>query len=706
MGLSLGRLGRGLALLGLIAAAPAGVFAPPAGAEEERPERRPIPLPELVVPGLAEQEYVVPQESRTGRPILDVPGSITVVPRPVIEEQKALRLEDVLRNVAGVVRNAGRGFNDDFVIRGFRPTEGSLILRDQFPQAIDDLSPFAEIWNVDRVEVLKGPNAFLYGRSEPGGLINLVTKRPLSESRYHAEFAVGSFDLYRPAFDITGPLWPGGSLFYRLNGLYEKGRSFRDFVDSERAFVAPALTWKIGPDTAVTFLFEYLHDERTRDTGIVAVGNRPARIPVGTFLNDVSDRVVADSYRAGYELTHGLAEDWRLRQAFRFLRLEGSFIGTSVGEPDAAGNARRSRGGFDNIRNQGFGMQTEVIGSFRTGPFVHRPLVGLELTRNLFEGQFMVSTGPVPGINIFDPDHHQPMPGVRPVVGWEIRHDQAGLYLQDEIQITRAWRVIGGGRLDFIGERDEDPVTGRVRREQVFTNFAPRAGIVYQPTLGLSLYGNYSESFQPVGGTNPDGRTFEPVKGRGVEVGAKLDPFRGRLVGTLALFQITKENVPNPDPERPNFRVQTGEERSRGVEIEVVGRLWADWDVIASWAWTEARITADTNPTRRGRDKAGVPEQAASVWTRYRWSHGPLQGLSLGLGLFYVGERPGDLLDSYRLPGYVRLDALVGYEAGPLRAALNIQNVTDTTHYVSGGSRSSVFPGPPLSVLATVAVRY
>jgi iron complex outermembrane receptor protein len=697
------RLLRGLALAVLVVAQPLAVLAQPPRAEEER---KPIPLPELVVPGLIEQDYVVPRESRMGIPILDLPGSITVVPRPVIEEQKALRLEDVLRNVAGVARNAGRGFNDDFLIRGFRPTEGAQVLRDQFPQATDDLSPFAELWNIDRVEVLKGPNAFLYGRSEPGGLINLVTKRPLSESRYHAEFTVGSFDLYRPAFDITGPLGPGGSLFYRLNGLYETARSFRNFVDSERLFVAPALTWKIGPDTDVTFLFEYLHHERTRDTGIVAVGNRPARIPIGTFLNDVSDRVVADTYRAGYELTHRLSEDWRLRNAFRFLRLEGSFVGTNVGAPDAAGNATRSRGGFDNIVNDGFGMQTEVIGRFATGPLVHRPLIGVELARNLFEGEFMIATGPVPGINIFNPNHRQRLPGIRPVVAWEIVHDEVGLYVQDEIQITKAWRVIGGGRLDFIGERDKNPVTGAVRRDQHFTNFAPRAGIVYQPMPMVSLYANYSESFQPVGGANPDGTTFDPVTGRGYEVGTKVDPFQGRLVGTLALYQITKENVPNADPTRPNFRIQTGEERSRGIELEVRGRILPGWDVIGSYALTNAKITEDTNPARVGRDKASVPEHAASVWTRYTLQEGLLRGLSLGAGLFYVDERPGDLLDTYRLPSYVRLDALIGYRTRHFEAALNFQNLADTTHYVSGGGRDSIFPGPPFSVLGTVGVRY
>ena len=219
----------------------------PATAQETRPEdagqeRRPIPLPEQPVTAPWPSPYVSPNESRTGTPLMDAPESITIVPRAIIDDQKAFNLEDVLRNVAGVARQAGRGFNDDFLIRGFRPAEGSMILRDQFPQAIDDLSPPAELWNVDRVEVLKGPNAFLYGRSEPGGIINLVTKKPLLEPRYLFEFDIGSFNLYRPAFDVTGPV-PGTSdhLLYRLNGLYETADSFRDVVNGQKWFVAPAL---------------------------------------------------------------------------------------------------------------------------------------------------------------------------------------------------------------------------------------------------------------------------------------------------------------------------------------------------------------------------------------------------------------------------------------------------------------------------------
>lgn len=694
-------------VLGFVLWLPAAAEAQEPKREEEGQEKRPIPLPEQKVIAPPHSPYVVPEESRSGRPLLEVPEAITVVPRTVIDEQKAFTLEQVLRNVAGVARQAGRGFNDDFLIRGFRPAEGAVVLRDQFPQAIDDLSPPAELWNVERVEVLKGPTAFLYGRSEPGGLINLVTKKPLAEPRYLFELNAGSYNFYRPALDLTGPI-PGtrGHVLYRLNALYESAESFRDVVDGDRVFVAPALTWRLGPDTTLTVQGEYQHHDRTRDTGIVALGRRPAGIPIETFLNDRKDRIEVETYRGSYELLHRFADDWRLRNAFRFVRLVGSFVGTSVNNPGSGGFATRGLGGFDNIVNDGYAMQTEVIGRFTTGPLVHRPLIGVELVRDLFAGDFMTNGGAVPGINIFDPDSDQPLPALRRAVSWRIRHDTVALYLQEEIELFKGFRVLGGGRFDFLRERDQDPVLDGTRRRQTFSNFAPRAGLVYQPLPTLALYANYSESFQPAAGTNPDGQTFEPVKGRGYDVGVKVDPFNGRLVGTLSLYQITKQNVLNPDPTRTNFQIQSGEERSRGIELEVAGTILPGWDMIGAYAYTDARITEDTNFTRVGREKPNVPEHAASLWTRYTFQEGVLKGLSLGGGVFYVGERPGDLLDSYRLPEYVRFDAMVGYRFRQIQAALNFQNIADTTYYVSGGTRTGIFPGAPFSVLGSIAIAF
>ena len=682
----------------------------PAAAQRPGPgeAQQPIPLPEQKVTAPAPSPYVVPNDSRTGTPLHERPESITVVPRTILDEQKAFTLRDVLRNVAGVAQNAGRGFNDDLLIRGFRPAEGSLILRDQFPQAIDDLSAPAELWNVDRVEVLKGPKAFLYGRSEPGGVVNLVTKRPLAQPSYVGQLDIGSFDLFRGAVDLTGPV--GGGLgdraLYRFNGLFQDSASFRDVVTGTRYLVAPALTVKLAPGTEITGQFEHVHHDRTRDTGIVAIGRRPAPVPISTFLNDRQDRIEADTYRAGYELTHALTEDWHLRHAFQYLRLTGSFVGTSVGAPDAAGNATRSLGGFDDILNEGFAVQNDVRGRLTTGPFEHRAFAGIELSRNLFDGAFVNAVAAVPRINIFAPAHRQPLPGVRPVVAWSITHDALGVYAQDDVRLTSAWRILGGLRADFVRQRDVNPVDDSLRRDQDFSHVTPRAGVVFQPIAPLALYASYSESFQPVGGSNPDGGTFDPMTGRGWELGGKLDPFQGRVVTTLALYHITKDNVTNPDPVRPSFQVQTGEERSRGIELDVAGTILPGWDVLVSYAYTDAIVSADTNVTRVGKGKAGVPEHAASLWTRYTFQDGIWQGFSLGLGLFHVGERPGDILNSYQLPDYLRVDALIAYRFKQFQASLNFNNVTDTVHYVSGGSRTSIFPGEPFNVVGSLGVRF
>jgi iron complex outermembrane receptor protein len=445
----------------------------------------PIVLPEVQV-----IDKPSPADSRTSVPLKDLPQSIQVVPREVIEEQKAYKLDEVLKNVSGIAIDNSRGFNEVFLIRGFRPVEGSVVLRDEFSQATDDLSPFAELANIEQVEVRKGPASFLYERFEPGGIINLVTKKPLPKPFYNAHLDIGSYDFYRLAFDITRPFNDPGSLLYRWNGVYENANSFRDFVESERWFLAPALTWKPGTRTEVIFQGEYLHDERTRDTGIVALGRRPADVPISRFLNDPSNEDGSETFRAGYELKHGLGDGWQLRNAFRYLRLDGSFVGTVISEvAEETGEASRFHGGFDNVLNESFAMQTELTGRVQTGPIEHTPFLGIELTRNLFSGSFMIPTGPVPGINIFNPVHGTPLPGVEPIVSWEIRHDIAGVYFQDLISLfADRLQLLGEGRFDFISERDEDPVTGTVRRDQGFDDFSPRAGIVFAVAVPVHVW--------------------------------------------------------------------------------------------------------------------------------------------------------------------------------------------------------------------------
>ncbi|MGH8611838.1 MAG: TonB-dependent siderophore receptor [Gammaproteobacteria bacterium] len=663
-------------------------------------------LPEVEVRGAREQGH-----SRTGVPLKDLPQSIQVIPREVIEEQKAYKLDEVLKNVSGIAIDNSRGFNEVFIVRGFTPSEGSVVLRDEFPEAVDDLSPFAELANIEQVEVRKGPAAFLHGRFEPGGVINLVTRKPLPEPFYSAHMDIGSYDFYRPAFDISGPLTEAGALLYRFNGVYEDAGSFRDFVSSERWFLAPALTWKPSARSEVIFQGEYLRDERTRDTGIVALGRRPADIPISRFLNDPSNEDRSEIYRTGYELKQALGKDWRLRNAFRYLRLEGSYVGTVIGEVDEeTGEASRFHGGFDNVVNQSFAMQTELTGRVQTGPIGHTSFLGFDLTRNLFSGSFMIPQGRTPGINIFNPVHGTSLPAVGPIVSWEIQHDIAGAYFQDLIALFEdRLKLFGGGRFDLISERDEDPVTGTVRREQGFDHFSPRAGIVFQPFSLLSLYGGYGESFVPVGGTNADEGGFEPTIGRGYEAGLKLDALGGRLFGTLAFYRITKENVLNvdPDPARASqgFRVQTGEEESEGIELDLGGTLMPGWEVLASYALTDARITKDTDPTLVGRRKPNVPEHAASLWTRYEIQTGALRGLSLGAGVFYAGEREGDLNGSFELPSYLRADTSIGYRYRHWNLSLNVHNLFDKRYFV-GGERTQIFPGEPLTVIGAIEVSY
>ena len=373
----------------------------------------------------------------------------------------------------------------------------------------------------------------------------------------------------------------------------------------------------------------------------MAVGNRPARIPIETFLNDRADRISTQMYRAGYELIHRFSENWQeSRNAFQFLRLTGSFVGTNVGTPNASGFATRSLSGFDNIENSAFDMQTDVVVASRPDRSSTIQWSASSSPSSSSTGTLPPPTDPSPGSTSFTPTPtsaaRHPFRDLVHIRTTTCRSTSRRGPIFDVLLASSV-----GVRLDPLWERDEEPLTGNVRRDQSFTNFAPRAGLLYQPVPIFAAYFNYSQSFQPAAGTNPDGEGFKPVKGEGLELGAKLDPLKGRLLATLALYQITKQNVLNPDPLRVNFQVQTGQERSRGLELEVQGTILPGWNVIGAYAWTDARVTKDTNPARVGREKPNVPEHAASLWSRYTIQGGALKGLGFGGGVFYVGEQPG-----------------------------------------------------------------
>ncbi|MHC5860445.1 TonB-dependent siderophore receptor [Nostoc sp.] len=667
------------------------------------PDDQPI---ELVVTG--EQDgYSVPDATtgtKTDTPLRDIPQSIQVVPQQVLRDQQVTRLNDALRNVPGVISSFGSSGNSEtsqFTIRGFATSD--TLLRNGLADPLGARS--LELSNIDRVEVLKGPASALFGNGSPGGTVNLITKQPLATPYYAVEATVGSYSYYRGAVDLSGPLNDDKTALYRLNVSYKDAGSFIDFAHDKNLLIAPVLSFAIGERTKLTLEGEYI-DADTSRLSLPAVGtvlpNPNGKIPrnLNTSGPDRNDNYVhEDIGRIGYSLEHKFSDNWSLKNAFRatFYHFETSaLLGTSLDPDDRTLNRILNQGQFN---DEAYNLATDIIGKFSTGSIQHQLLFGFDLSRFDYEYLYTGNRAAAP-IDLFNPVYDQPLGASLSPLNASSLIDALGIYVQDQIALSQNLKLLLGVRFDAFKETDGDLVAN-TESSQSGDAFNPRFGIVYQPLPPISLYASYSQSFTPSIGTSFDGSTFEPERGTQYEVGVKAD-LNQRISTTLAFYNLTRSNVLTQDPNNPDFSIQTGEQRSRGIEFNIGGEILPGLNVIAGYAYTDAIITKDNTYTP-GNLLNNVPKNSFNLWTKYEIQSGSLKGLGFGLGLFYVGEREGDLENSFQLPSYVRTDAAIFYKQGQLRAQLNFRNLFNVDYFESADNILRVYPGEPFTVQGTVS---
>jgi iron complex outermembrane receptor protein len=656
---------------------------------------------ELVVTG--EQDgYRVPNATtatKTDTPVRDIPGSIQVIPRQILEDQKTTRVQEALENVSGVRKQGNFGGTDagGYNIRGFAQ-DGNF--RNGFSD--NDFYSSVDTANIDRIEVLKGPASVLFGQAEPGGIVNIVTKQPLSTPYYSAEFNVGNYGFYRPSFDISGPLTDDGSVLYRLNVAYQNAGSFRDYNFTERVFVAPVITWNISDRTSLTFDLEYHNNNYLFDRGLPSLGDRPAPIPISRFIG-LPQSVYDDSnLRVGYRLEHNFSKDWQLRNGFSFVsgRLAGDYAIGGYGLVDD--QFAPIYIGRDEFSREVYTLQTELVGRFKTGSVVHQPLIGVELRTNVWSYTSFDVADPIL-LDIFNPNYDVDLPAIpEESFSYTTRRDTLGIYLQDQITFAENLKFLVGGRFDAFYRQDDFGTP----EEESLTAFSPRVGIVYQPIKPISLYASYTQSFQPDRflGRSATNEPFKPTEGTQYEVGIKAD-ISEKLSATLAAYEITKTNVVTSDPNDPDLSVQVGEQRSRGIELDIGGEILPGWNIIASYTYTDA-ITSKDNTVPVGNRIDNAPEHAASLWTSYELQTGDLKGLGFGLGLYYVGDRYADLENTSVLSSYFRTDSAIYYKQDNWRLALNFRNLFNETYYETSQSRNIIYPGAPFTVIGSFSIQF
>ncbi|BBK34887.1 ligand-gated channel [Allostella humosa] len=666
-----------------------------------------VSLPGVSVEGRDSAAYRVRSATtatKTDTPIAKVPASVQVVPRAVLDDQQVLRIDEALRNVPGTVFVDG-GEGKSIFSRGFAASvyrDGAL--RTEFTDG-DSSATDLDAYNVERIEVLKGPASVLYGRGNPGGAVNIVTKRPLTTPAYEGRLVVGSNNLMRQQIDLTGALDPARHFAYRLNAVHETADSFRDEVTSRKVAVSPAFQWSPHGGTTVVLDGEIVNMRQTPDVGIPRQGNGPlAGVPIDRFLGEPTDRFRNRKEQARLSLDHDFNGATNLRTSVLYSNTRNDDWYTRGAAVQADGRTLNRTIIDSGFEFEDLGWQADLTHKVVIAGMEHTFLVGAELAKRKTVSIF--DSAAAAPIDIFQPVYGNTAPTAAfSRFRQETDRWQAGLYVQDQIELMRGLTLVLGGRFDHVDQKRTSPGAPLPKKED--QAFSPRAGIVWQPIEPVSLYATYARSFTPVNAfpLSAGGQILEAEKADLYEAGIKLDLLGGRLSGTLAGYQIKRSNVNTPDLENPGFQVSEGEQESKGVEVSLSGEVLPGWKVIAGYAYTDARITAAANNTK-GKRPAGIPEHTASLWSTYELQAGPLAGLGFGGGAVYVDDRFGTSANDFTVGGYTRVDAAVYYRGEGYTLRLNVNNLFDREYYLNPTRTPFLLPGAPRSFLLSLQANF
>lgn len=644
--------------------------------------------------------------TKTDTPLRDVPQSIQVVKRSVITDQQATTLTQALQNVSNVQQSSTAGNRaETFITRGFASNtyaiDGSVLnATGSRPEVNPDLA------GVERVEVLKGPASVLYGRGEPGGLINIVTRRPTTTPTAEATTQLGSFGFRRAEATASGPLNDDATLTGRITGAAQREEGFvENRQDSERQYIGGVLEWNPDEDTKVSLSIDHTRQKQPYDRGlVVGTNDEIIDVPYDSFFGEEWSMVNSRKTRVSLSAEHQTTDWLKLRGTVRYDDAYTTDTGIDLRElrvEDGSMLRRRYTDRVEDMRN--LDLQFEGVMTFDTGNIGHTVLAGVQHTRSHMD--FWSARAPsIAPIDIYNPVYGAPMTptALENVYVQDIL--ASSVYLQDQIAFSDQWKALVGLRYDYFDHTVEHSVGDE---EPPFDGGALtwRAGLVYQPTDRLSFYTSYATSFMPQSALNSDGQVLDPEEGWQVEAGVKAE-LTDRLSATFSVFHITKNNVAVAVDEEDYSRL-SGQQRSRGAEIDITGEIMDGWQVIASLGYVDAEVTKDDTPSYVGNRLIGTPYWSGSLWTTYEFHTGTLEGLKLGAGITAVGERAGDLERPFYVDGYYRVDAAVSYKINDnLNFSLVGRNLTDEKYIESTASRTENHPGAPINFMAAIKASF
>ncbi|MDO9245414.1 MAG: TonB-dependent siderophore receptor [Phenylobacterium sp.] len=648
--------------------------------------------------------------TKTDTPLRDVPQAMTVITDELIRDQAMQTMADVVRYVPGVTMGQGEGHRDAPTIRGNSTTA------DFFVNGVrDDVQYFRDLYNVERVEVLKGPNAMIFGRGGGGGVINRVTKMADWSDERSLAVALGSWDHRRLTVDVAHPI--DDAFAVRLVGLHERSESFRDFTNIERWGFNPSVAWRNGAGLTVSLSYEHFEDDRTTDRGVPAFAGRPSPAPRGAFFGDpersyATTKVDLVNLGVEYQVTDSLVARNRTVYGDYDKFYANIFPGGAAVAVGGAASTYPLQAYQNDSPRENLFNQTDLVWRTALGGLQHTFLAGAEFglqkTSNLRRtGHFNTVTGPTTlAGNPFTDPTRRGLPIFFTTTGGDadnrVKATVAAAYVQDQIELTPRLQLIAGLRFDSFEVDFSDrraSVTGRRDISRQDDLGSPRLGLVFKPIEPVSLYASYSVSYLPSSGDqfaslNATSETLEPEAFENREVGLKWE-VTPDLLFTAALYRLDRENTSAPDPTRPGQVVLTGSQRTDGFEAGLAGRLTEHWQVVGGYAWQDAKITSTTSAAPAGREVPLAPEHTFSLWNKYDFS----DRFGAGLGIVHQTKMFASVSNTVTLPGFTRVDAAVFVRlTEALRAQVNIENLFDQRYFPTSHGDNNIMPGAPRAV--------
>lgn len=663
--------------------------------------------------------------TKTDTALVEVPRSISVTTREQMKDRGVHSLDDAVRYMPGIVSASfGSDTRYDWMrVRGFEPTQfldGLPLPRGVYA------NPKAETWNLDRLALLRGPASSVYGQTPPGGLLDMVSRRPQAESAHEVELQYGSDNHRQINFASTGKIDDDGRLLYSVSGVIRDSGTQVDHIDNKRYNIAPSLTWNVDEDTSLTFLSQFTRD----DTGVTSqfrpIQGTKIDMPFGKIshhknLGDPNYEFYDRTYYAlGYAFEHRFNDVWQFRQNLRYTKSELSFQTITVNSylpefgmvVDDQGNVGRSTTNVDEDISQ-FAVDNNFQGDFSTGAISHTLLVGLDHQRT--NNNFLTIYGAAPPINVNDPVYGLPIS--RPdrstaYYDYDQKTIQTGLYVQDQMALGN-WRLTLGGREDWVHTGTTFFNKGDATNTQRDSNFSGNAAISYVFDSGFVPYLSYAESFQPASKADADPlKSFKPTEGKQWELGVKYQPPGSNTLLSAAVYDLTQKNVlVTSNDGNTSVTSQTGEVKVRGLELEAVSDVTDNLKVIAAYTLAKSEVQ---DGQFKGNRLQLMPNQQASVWGDYTFHSGVLDGFGIGLGARYTGNTYGDQGNTWlgKANAYTVFDAAVHYDLGRLdnslkgaSVALNANNLLDKD-YLSTCDSYYCYYGDERSVVASATYKF